>query len=379
MAKNYPKMSTQQRKLVALMMNKKQNERRRSKWHDYGARSKTTYNYFRPIKRGSDEGDCFRDAFVHRFIRGKVASTSLFPRSKEYDVICLGGENACPVCAGVELVNTLADYLESKGQDKRAAELRRIAKSAKAKQMTHWVAVTYDEDGEPKNVEKYRLSSWFFEQDFLELLTEKSTTLSQWIKKNPKLKRMAKVDQEAHYLENCPPMRGDPDDAKAGWKFCVIKSGDGLETKYKAKFEEDCPFSGEGADKEAVKLVKTAIKDGSYPSLDDELKTMSKKDMIAALGPPNKNLTGKKVIEEEDSDDGPDDELTNDDGEDITDDSDTDSDKEANTDDDDYTSDNSTSDDSDDDDTSTDSDSDSDDNDEKDSEDEDDPNDDIPF
>lgn len=305
-------LTPEELELIDLALAEKAREIGRAKYHDFGPSGKTTHTYVRPIRRKGDKKALFRLEWVHRFIKSKARNLSIFPESKDWDVMCTGpGENMCYVCWAVQKIYEYAQKLEEKGRTKRSKELMRVAKSAKAKQMRHWVGITYDKTGEVKGIEPYRYSEWFFKQDLNKILIEKKFTISQWIRKHPDLKKMTDAKQEEHYLRNCPPKRALPDDPKGGWKIFISKSGAGTDTEYEAKYEEDAPLS-KGS--EEVGAIKEAVNAGTYPDLDAMLAKMSYDEMKAALGAMNKDLVGGHIPsddseDEEEVDEGPEDEL----------------------------------------------------------------------
>lgn len=354
------KLNTEELELVGLLLEQKSREMDRAKYHDWGAKGKTTHTYCRPIRRKGDEKPLFRKAWVHRFIKSKSISMSLFPDAKKWEYICPGP--GCPICTAIGLLREYADRLEEKNRVKRANELRQFCQSGKAKEIRHWVGITYTDDGTIDCIEAYRLLNWYFEKSLLGLLTDKKYTLSQWCKKNPGLKKKKAAERESHWLEHCPPMRDFPDNATTGWKFFVSKSGAGLETKYKAKFEEAIPLSKGSAE---VRALMTAVKGGDYPDLDIMLKELSISDMEKSVGALNKLLIPKNALkteeDDEDLDDAPEEEL--DENDDISDDADEDDNDETLDEDDDEGSDDSDND-TDDDDNGDDDSDDDDDNDE---------------
>jgi hypothetical protein len=298
------KLTAEELELVGVMMQEKEQERSKSKFHNWGASGKTTYSYVRPVRSKKSSLPLFAKAWVHRFIKSKNVSRSLFPHATVWDVVCSGpGENVCPACKGVMLVQDYADYLESKGKKTRADELRQICKSTKAKELRHWVGINYDpETTEITGIEPYQMSEYFFKDTFLKLLLEKKYTLAQWIKKHPSLKKMKLIEREAHYLENCPPARQMPDHPKEGWKVCIEKSGKGINTSYKCSYEEDVPLAPKS---DEMKELKEAAQAGTIPSLDVMLEPMDKETMTKALGSINKLLVGKHMETEPEDEDGP--------------------------------------------------------------------------
>lgn len=298
------KLTAEELELVGVMMQEKEQERSKSRFHNFGASGKTTYTYVRPIRSKKTELPLFAKAWVHRFIKSKNVSKSLFPNATVWDVVCSGpGENVCPACRGVMMVSDYADYLESKGKKARADELRQICKSTKAKELRHWVGINYDpETTEITGIEPYQMSEYFFKDTMLKLLLEKKYTLAQWIKKNPSLKKMKVVEREAHYLENCPQKRPMPDHPKGGWKICIEKSGKGISTTYACSYEEDVPLA-KGSDE--VKELKDAAQEGTIPNLDEMLAPMDKDTMSKCLGSVNKLLVGKNMETEPEDEDGP--------------------------------------------------------------------------
>lgn len=309
MATKDRKLNAEELELVGLLLEQKAREADRTRYHDWGDRGKTTHTYCRPIRRKGDEKPLFRKEWVHRFIKSKIISMSLFPDAKKWEYICPGP--GCPICAAITQLREYADQLDEKNRVKRAGELRQLCQSGKTKELRHWVGITYDSEGSIKAIEPYRLSNWYFEKSLLDLLTEKKYTLAQWIKKHPELKKKKDPEREAHWIEHCPPDREFPDNPKSGWKFFMSKSGAGLQTKYKAKFEENVPLTKDSAE---VKALKEAITGGDYPNLDAMLKVLPEKEMAKSVGALNNLLMPKLAIkEEEELNDGPEDELSEED------------------------------------------------------------------